>query len=221
MPTHSPRDLEKIYQTRFAGQSEYRQKVWRVLSSFFSRWSPADAAVLDLGCGYCEFINAVPARKKYAMDLNPDAERLAGPDVTLLQQDCSAPWNIHPCSLDVVFTSNFFEHLPDKSALEQTLQNAKQSLRSGGKLIIIGPNIKYLAGAYWDFFDHYIPLTELSLTEILKKCGFQIETCIGRFLPYTMSQGRTYPLLALKAYLTLPCVWRLFGKQFLLVARKS
>ena len=40
-----------------------------MLCSFFSRWIPADATVLDLGCGYCEFINAVRARKKYAMDV--------------------------------------------------------------------------------------------------------------------------------------------------------
>src|ERR1700730_16723621 len=106
MPTYSPSDLEKIYQTRFSGQSEYRQKVWSVLCSFFSRWIPVDATVLDLGCGYCEFINAVRARKKYAMDLNPEAKCLAGPDVTVLQQDCSAPWSVPPYSLDVVFTSN-------------------------------------------------------------------------------------------------------------------
>ena len=52
-----------------------------------------------------------------------------------------------------MFTSNFFEHLPDKAALERTLLNAKRSLRSGGKLVMMGPNIKYVPGAYRDFFD--------------------------------------------------------------------
>lgn len=216
---HSPKDLANIYQTRFAGQTAYRNKVWGVLCQFFSRWIPPDATVLDLGCGYCEFINSISAKRKYAMDLNPDMERMAAPHVSRLHQDCSMPWTL-PVNLDVVFTSNFFEHLPDKAALERTLQNALGALRPGGCLIAMGPNIKYVPGAYWDFFDHYIALTELSLSEVLRKCGFEIEQSVDRFLPYTMSQGRTYPLWMLKTYLAMPWAWRFFGKQFLVVARK-
>jgi len=84
----------------------------------------------------------------------------------------------------------------------------------------MGPNVKYLPGAYWDFFDHYIPLTELSLLGVLTKCSFKIEYCRDRFLPYTMSDGKAYPILALRAYLVLPLAWRIFGKQFLVVASK-
>ena len=221
MANYAPSELSKIYRVRFAGQAENRQGIWFVLCSFFSRWIPADAAVLDLGCGWCEFINAISARRKYAMDLNPDSVNLAAPDVTVLQQDCSAKWQIAPNSLDAVFTSNFLEHLPDKAALERTLKNAKLALRDRGRLILMGPNIKYIPGAYWDFFDHYIPLTELSLVEVLQKCGLEIEVCVGRFLPYTMSQGRSYPGWMLRMYLAMPFAWRFFGKQFLVVARKG
>jgi hypothetical protein len=52
-------------------------------------------------------------------------------------------------------------------------------------------------------------------------CGFEIEICVGRFLPYTMSQGRTYPVWMLKLYLAIPWMWSVFGKQFLVVARKN
>lgn len=148
---HSSSDLSKIYQIRFAGRSEYRQKVWGVLCSFFSKWIAADSTVLDLGCGYCEFINAVSARRKYAMGLNPDVAKLAAPKVNVLQQDRSAQWGIAPNTLDVVFTSNFLEHLPDNAALERTVQNSKIALRPGGRFVLMGPNIKYLPGAYWDF----------------------------------------------------------------------
>ena len=221
MSVHSPSDLSQIYQARFKGQEDYRQRIWTVLCSYFAKWIPADAAVLDLGCGHCEFINAVPARRKFGMDLNPDSSRLAHPDVTVLQQDCSSPWAIEAGTLDAIFTSNFFEHLPDKVALQRTLQNARHSLRFGGRLIMMGPNIKYLGGAYWDFFDHYIPLTEVSLEEALKTCGFDIEISVARFLPYTMSAGRVYPVWMLKAYLAMPWAWLLFGKQFLIVGRKN
>src|SRR6185295_17009631 len=124
-------------------------------------------------------------------------------------------------SLDVVFTSNFFEHLPDKSTLTRTLQEAWRCLKPGGKLIAMGPNIKYLPGAYWDFWDHHLPLTESSLAEGLKTKGFVVDTCWPRFLPYTMASGPQYPILFLQLYLGLRFAWRIFGKQFLIVARKS
>lgn len=217
----SPAELQKAYQIRFAGAVGYRRKVWEVLCGFFSKWIPPNATVLDLGSGYCEFINSVQAQRKYAMDLNPDIDTLAAPEVIVLHQDCSAEWALSPEVLDAVFTSNFFEHLPSKVALQATLNQAQRCLRSGGRLIMMGPNIKYIPGKYWDFFDHHIALTERSLAEALRMCGFEIEICVGPFLPYTMSQGRTYPVWMLKLYLAMPWMWPLFGKQFLVVARKS
>jgi SAM-dependent methyltransferase len=155
------------------------------------------------------------------MDLNPDASTFLGPDVTLLPQDCGVRWPLPDASLDVVFTSNFFEHLPDKATLGRTLDEVARCLRPGGRLIALGPNIKCLHGAYWDFWDHYIPITEASLQEALVTRGFTVDICIARFLPYTMASGPQYPLFLLRAYLKLPIVWRLFGKQFLVVGRKS
>jgi SAM-dependent methyltransferase len=155
------------------------------------------------------------------MDLNPGVVLQAAPGIRVLQQDCSEPWTIDAATLDVVFTSNFFEHLPTKSHLERTIFEAHRALKNGGRLIALGPNIKYLPGQYWDFFDHYLPLTELSLAEVLKKCGFDIEVCTDRFLPYTMSDGREYPIWTLRVYLVLPSLWRFFGKQFLIVARRT
>ena len=123
-------------------------------------------------------------------------------------------------SLDVVFTSNFFEHLPDKVALGRTLDEIHRCLRPGGRLVAMGPNIKYLPGLYWDFWDHYIPLTEASLKEALVTRGFTVDVCLGRFLPYTMASGPRYPLALLRAYLRLPLAWRIFGKQFLVVGAR-
>jgi hypothetical protein len=105
--------------------------------------------------------------------------------------------------------------------LEQTLLEAYKALRPGGRLIAIGPNIKHLPGAYWDFFDHYLPLTELSLIEVLRKCDFEVVFCRDRFLPFTMSDGREYPAWMLRLYLKMPFAWPFFGKQFLVVARKN
>jgi SAM-dependent methyltransferase len=219
-PLRAP-ELERIYAQRFGGAEVYRDRVWKVLTAeFFSRWVARESKVLDLGSGYCEFINNISAAVRYAMDLNPAAQQRAAKGVNVLLQDCSTPWPIEPATLDVVFTSNFFEHLPDKTALELTVSHAFASLRPGGCLIALGPNMRAIGGAYWDFYDHFIPLTDRSLTELFRKIGFEIEYLCPRFLPYTMSHGRQHPIWTLRLYLKLPLFWRLLGRQFLIVGRK-
>ncbi len=216
------KELQRMYENRFVGQREYRLKVWRTLNrDFFKKWIHPGDTVLDLGAGHAEFINTIVCKKKYAMDLNPDTARFAGPEVEVLAHDCSSRWPLPDASLDVVFTSNFFEHLPDRNALARTLSETRRCLKPGGRLIAMGPNIKYVRGAYWDFIDHYIPLTENSLAEALRNEGFKIERCIPRFLPYTMVGGPNYPTFFIALYLALPFAWRIFGKQFFIVAEAS
>ena len=222
MTAHTPEDLQRIYGARFCTNLGYRKEVWAALvSSWFGQYVTPDDAVLDLGSGYGEFINTVRCRAKLAMDLNPDAPRFLDSDVRFLQQDCSTRWPLRDGSLDLIFTSNFFEHLPDKAALGRTLDEIRRCLRPGGRLVAMGPNIKYLPGRYWDFWDHYVPLTETSLREALVTRGFGMDVCIGRFLPYTMASGPRYPIAFLRAYLALPFAWRFFGRQFLVVGRRE
>jgi SAM-dependent methyltransferase len=215
-------DLEQLYESRCGPNTDYRRAVWGVLvSDFFSRFIVPDATVLDLGCGYGDFINAVQARTRLAMDMNPAAKDKLAADVRFFLQDGSEPWDgIPENSLDLVFTSNFIEHMPDKAAVAGSLRETRRCLKPGGRFIAMGPNIKHVAGLYWDFWDHQIPFTENSLSEGLRANGFSIDLCVGRFLPYTMASGRRYPLVFVKLYLALPFLWRLFGRQFLLVAHK-
>ena len=214
-------ELEAIYDRRFRLHISYRSQVWRILvERFFSRFIQQDAKVLDLGCGYGEFINNVRCADKYAMDLNSRAREYLNANVTFFEQDCSAEWPLPDNSLNVVFTSNFFEHLVSKQALSETLTQAKRCLAPGGRIIAMGPNIRFVGGAYWDFWDHHLALTDVSLTEILHVQGFEIETSIPRLLPYTMVNQRAVPSAVVSLYLKLPVLWRLFGKQFLIIGRK-
>jgi len=214
-------DLKAIYSRRFAGKEEYRRRVWHVLlSDFFQPLVPETGAVLDLGCGYGEFINQIKGPICYAMDLNPDAGRYLKSDVLWLQQDTSSQWPLEDGTLDLVFTSNFFEHLPNKPKLVDTLKETYRCLKPGGRLVALGPNIKYLGGAYWDYWDHHVALTEASLAEVLQTVGFKMERVVPRFLPYSMSDGRQYPLFFVRLYLQLSLAWRLFGRQFLVVGAK-
>jgi SAM-dependent methyltransferase len=221
-PAELTAELQNIYEARFASTHAYRNEVWKVLTAaFFQKLVPPGGAALDLGCGYGEFINNISCGTKYGMDLNPDVTRYLSRDVRLLPQDCSATWEMPDQSLDVVFTSNFFEHLPDKRALSRTLHQAHRCLRRGGKLIAMGPNVRALPGQYWDFFDHHIALSERSLSEALRIAGFSIVRSVPRFLPFTLVDAPRYPLFMLRVYLALPLAWRIFGRQFLVVAEKE
>lgn len=210
-----------MYEVRFEGRLEYRNIVWRVLiRDYFQQFIHRNDVVLDLGAGYGEFINNVTCQKKYAMDLNPDTALRSRADVEVLQQDCSQRWPLLDNSLDVVFTSNFFEHLPDKEALAHTLVEAKRCLKQGGRLIAMGPNITYCGDAYWDVVDHHIPLSDETLSLAFVQAGLNVEECIDKFMPFTMSEGPQYPTFFVAMYLRIPLVWRVFGKQFLVVAKK-
>jgi SAM-dependent methyltransferase len=213
--------LSKIYHRRFIRTASYRNRVWKILTGvFLNRWVRPKDVVLDLGCGYGEFINNISAAGKWAMDLNPDSLKHLGSEVQFLHQNCSSPWPLASGTLDAIFTSNFFEHLPSKDTLNLTLQEAFRCLKPGGCIIAIGPNIKYLHGEYWDFFDHHIYLTEASLGEAMELEGYEIEVIKPRFLPFTMIKAPEYPMIFLRLYLAFSWLWLIYGKQFLIVARK-
>ena len=221
MTSIPPKDVSRIYHRRFVRTAEYRSKVWQILTAgFFSRWISPEFSVLDLGCGYGEFINHITARKKFAIDLNPDVPNFLTREVVFFHQDCSARWPLPDDTLDAVFSSNFFEHLPDKEALNRTLREARRCLKPAGRLIALGPNIKYLHGQYWDFYDHHVCLTEASLGEAMELEGYQIEEIVPRFLPFTMVKAPEYPMVFVKLYIALPWLWWLRGRQFLIVAVK-
>ena len=86
-------------------------------------------------------------------------------------------------SVDVVFASNFFEHLPSKDAFIKTLAEIHRVLRPGGRLLVLQPNISAVGGSYWDFIDHHIALNDRSLAEAVEMTGFTVLQLWPRFLP--------------------------------------
>lgn len=214
--------IDKIYQTRFDPATiAAKRELWNVLvEQFLQRYVPTDAVVADIGGGYCEFINAVRCRQKYVVDLNPDVEKYAGPDVEIIMSDASRISSLPDGSVDVAFASNFFEHLPSKEVLFEVLTELHRILKKGGKLLIIQPNIKYAYREYWDFIDHHLPLTENSLGEALMITGYRVAECIPRFLPFSVGSSPSRSTELLKLYLKMPLAWKVFGKQTFMVGVK-
>ena len=217
----SEKHLTQIYDKRFSGHEYYRNQVWKILvKQFFSKWIRSTDHILDLGCGYGEFINNTKCEVRHAMDLNPKTRSLMDKEIIFHEQDCSKPWKIESNSLDLVFTSNFFEHLPNKESLDCTVGEIKKALKPEGRLIAMGPNISVLKGEYWDFWDHHVALSDQSLCELLQIHNFTIERSESKFLPYNMVRVKEHPLFLVSLYLKFPFLWNIFGKQFLIIAKK-
>jgi SAM-dependent methyltransferase len=215
--------LDRIYENRFpASERAERAKLWETICrSFFDRYVPRDGTVLDVGAGYCDFINNIRAARRLVVDLNPDTVRAAAEGVEVFTLPLERLGEvIEPSSLDLAFASNVFEHLRSPDILLEILGALRTSLRPGGQLIIMQPNVRALGGAFWDFVDHTLPLTDKGMAEALEITGFEIVERRARFLPYTTKSHLPRWSFLVRLYLALrPAQW-LMGKQMLLVARR-
>ncbi|MEH2235902.1 class I SAM-dependent methyltransferase [Nostoc sp.] len=215
--------LKKLYSNRFDHQQR-RAKIalWKTLiEEFLQKYVENNSITLDIGGGYCEFINNIQARKKYLIDLNPDSKNFANPDVNVLNLDILNLTEQKKITerFDKIFVSNFFEHLSNKEELIEVLLFCFNYLKPGGAILIIQPNFKYSMKEYYDFIDHQLPITHLSLQELLHTLGFKIDVLIPRFLPYS-TKGRPGSPNLLKLYLKLPFLWNFLGGQMFIKATK-
>ncbi len=120
-----------------------RDVVWRSLWRFhFLKLISPNDCVLDLGCGYGDFINNVVARRRIAVDswehfpeyVDPHVERVVG-SVTDLAF-------IEAAVIDFAFASNLFEHLSQVD-FARVLEILRTKLNENGTLNILQPNYRY------------------------------------------------------------------------------
>src|SRR4051812_1588765 len=129
-----------------------RAIVWPVIADYLRPWVPPDAHVLEIGAGYCCWINAVAGRRRVAVDTWPEIRRHAAPGVEAVVVDASTGLQrFADSSFDLVLASNVIEHFePDAAAA--LIEQIVRLLRSGGRLLVIQPNFRY---AYRHYFDDY------------------------------------------------------------------
>jgi ubiquinone/menaquinone biosynthesis C-methylase UbiE len=212
--------IKKMYQRRFGGDENFRLSMWRVLCEcFFQKYVPVDATVLELAAGHCEFINSIRAGRKIAVDINPETRDRAESGVEVILSSATDLSAIPDDTVDVAFTSNFLEHITREDIVTM-LCECRRILKPSGKLLILQPNVRYLSRDYWMFFDHITPIDDRALQEILAAMGFEIDTVLPRFLPYTAKSRYPRSMWLIRTYLKLPILFPLFGKQAFVVARK-
>jgi SAM-dependent methyltransferase len=215
-------ELAALYRYRFSETDLARKReIWRVLCrDFFQKYVGRDEVVLDLACGYGEFINNIQAGAKHAVDMNPDSPRFLDSDIKFHAVEAFDLSSVAADSIDVVFTSNFLEHLPDKPTLSRVFTEVYRVLRPRGRFLVMGPNIRRVPGAYWDFFDHHLPLSHATIAEGLAINGFDLDLVIDRFLPYTTKSALPQHPRLVWLYLKVPLMWKLLGAQFFVVGHK-
>lgn len=217
------KNIRNLYINRFPKEEQATKNlVWQTLcKDFFQRYVKSDDTVVDVGAGYCEFINNIRAKIKYAVDLNPQTKLFAGKNVIVLKRSSTNLPEELKNSVNIAFASNFFEHLSTKEDVIKTIAEVKKILKKDALFVILHPNIKYLGGQYWDFLDHQLPLTEKSIIESLELSGFKIIEVRAKFLPYTTkSRIPKWPWL-ISIYLRIKPAQMILGKQSLIVAKKE
>lgn len=216
-------NLAALYRERFDERGlEQKNKVWKVIcESYLQRFIEPSDAVLDMGAGTCEFINNIKCDTKYAVDTNPHTKDYAAEGVEVILPKSTEMPEVEDSSINVIFASNFFEHLSDRQCILDTLAAIRRALVTGGRLIIVQPNVKYLTMDYWDYFDHQIAISHKSMREALVTTGFDIEILRARFLPYTFRSRFPKGKIFVKTYLRFQIIQRILGKQMLIVARKQ
>lgn len=214
-------EIDHVYVRRFTDEeAELKDRIWREIARYLQRYVDRDAVVLDVGCDRGDFIRNIEAREKWASDLRDVSGYLPG-EISFVRGDGLALDSLMPNGhFDVVFMSNYLEHLPSNDAVIDQLRVAHALLRPGGRVIVLQPNIRLVGGAYWDFIDHRVALTDRSLVEAADVAGFRAAKVVKRFLPYTTKTRLPKAPVLLRLYLTLRPAWLVFGKQSLLIGEK-
>lgn len=170
---------------------------------------------MDLGAGYGECARFMRARRKWALDHNPDLVRLWADDVKPAIQSALESLPFMANSMGTVVASNFLEHFTLQEC-EHILGEVARVLRPGGCLVVIQPNFRLCPKHYYDDYTHKTPFSDLDFARLLQSLGWRIVHSEPRFLPFSMKSRlpRWRPLIRL--YLALR--WRPLAGQFLIVA---
>jgi ubiquinone/menaquinone biosynthesis C-methylase UbiE len=206
---------DAYHRTRF--QPDARRRVlWQTLvACVFQKQIPPEAFVLELGAGYGDFINAIKARRRLAVDVWPGmvAHLEAGVEglVTSITQLDGVPDN----SVDYVFSSNCFEHVSQPDLVE-CLAQLRRKMKPGAMLSIVQPNFKYCFREYFDDYTHTAIYTAQGLSDLLAANGFRVVRCVPRFMPLTLkSRVPVHPWL-IRLYLMSP--FKPMARQMLISA---
>lgn len=195
-----------------------RRRIWSEISKYISADVSDINTLLEIGAGYCDFINQFPAKKKICFELNPDRAKFASPDVEFRCGDAIQLVKEIDETVDMVFASNFLEHLSYEQ-LDVLLPGIYSILNNNGKFVILQPNYLLCQHSYFNDETHRTIFSDENIKPFLEKFRFEILKLIPGLLPFSMkSRLPKWPLLV-RLYLNSP--FRPYAAQMYIVAQKN
>lgn len=214
-------DYTRLYDFRFRNvATTRRERVWAEIAPWLHRRLGRPDRVLDAAAGRGEFINAVHAPERWAVDVVDAPSLHHDPSVkTVIGNvlDVDLPVD----GFDGILVSNLLEHFASQDQVGTFLRRMHRVLAPGGRIAVLGPNFRYCADNYFDCADHTLALTHRSVEEHLHAAGFDVESITPKVLPFTFAGRLPAHHLLVRAYLRFRPAWWLLGKQFLVIGRRS
>lgn len=217
MSVPDAREADVYEQSRLLA-SDGRSEVWRAIVPHLGRWFPDNCdTVVDLGCGYGDFVNQVSARRRIGVDARDCNIHLADGVEFVCARAAEALAEMPDGSVDLIMASNLLEHL-EFADVGPLLEQCARVLRDGGRLMLLQPNFKYSAPSYFDDYTHRSIFTDESLAGWTRAAGLHPIVVRPRYLPFTMKSRLPQSYWLTNLYLSLGSP--VMGAQMLVVAER-
>lgn len=213
-----PQRESDAYERARLQPTEGREVVWRAITEHLCRWFPAPCeTVVDLGCGYGDFINQVSASNRIGIDMRECDTHLADGVTFVKGAATEALTSMPAASVDLLMASNLLEHL-EWGEVELLLEQITRVLRPGGRVMLLQPNFRYSARDYFDDYTHRTVFTDESLVGWVQAAGLTPVAVRPRYLPLTMKSRLPSSYVLTRLYLSLGSP--ILGAQMLVVAER-
>ena len=178
--------------------------------------APKETALLDMGCGYADFINSVRATRRITLDSWPGFTAYLDEGVEGVVAPVTQLGFLDDGSVDFAFASNLFEHIT-QADLIIVLSALRAKLSQRGTLTLVQPNWRYAFREYFDDYTHIAVYSHTSMSDLLTAQDWELLDVRPRFLPLTIKSRLPVSPLLIQAYLRSPI--KPMGKQMLITAR--
>lgn len=194
-----------------------RTGVWSEIVRYVQKDTGETHTLVELGTGYCDFINQFPAKRKIGYELRSEMIQFADPAVDLRIENAVGLPGIRNNSVDMVFASNFMEHL-NKEELSILLPRISEVLTHRGVLILIQPNYRFCPDHYFDDETHQTIFSDKNIVPFLEEYGFRILKLIPGLLPFSMKSRLPKCPFLVRLYLKSP-IKPLAGQMYVLAEK--